>query len=62
MSRNIDDISSIFWVLGHPDTIFENENCLLENRKKSLNITDISVIYRYIRHKSETKMQDWEKI
>ena len=34
MSRNNDDISSIFQVSGHPDTIFVNENRFLEKSKK----------------------------
>ena len=35
MSRNIDDISSIFRVSGHPDTIFANESRFLEKSEKS---------------------------
>ena len=34
MLRNIDDISSIFWVSGHPDTIFANESRFLEKLEK----------------------------
>ena len=40
MSRNIDDISSIFRVSVHPDTISANDSRL---REKSDNIADISV-------------------
>ena len=40
MSRNIDDISSIFRVSIHPDTISANDSRL---REKSDNIVDTSV-------------------
>ena len=59
MSRNIDDISSIFWVSGHPDTNFAKENRFLEKSEK---IAYILVNYQYIRHKSDTKIQACEKI
>ena len=54
MSRNINDISSIFQVSGHPDMIFANENRFLEKFEKTnfLKIADISVIYQYILHKN----------
>ena len=42
MSRNIDNISSIFRVSGHPDTIFANESRFLEKLEK------ISQYRRYI--------------
>ena len=61
MSRNIDDISSIFWVSGHPNTIFANESRFMEKSEKIAQyrryIADISVIYRYIRHKLNIIMQ-----
>ena len=66
MSRNIDDISSIFRVSGHPDTIFAKENCFLEKSEKIAQyrryIADISINYLYIQYKSDTKMQACEKI
>ena len=34
MSRNIDDISSIFRVSGHPDKIFAKENRFLKKSEK----------------------------
>ena len=45
MSRNIDDISSIFRVSVHPNTISANDSWL---RAKSDNIADISVRQQYI--------------
>ena len=66
MSRNIDNISSIFRVSGHPDTIFTNESRFLGKSEKIAQywryIVDISVIYLYIRHKSDTKCRLRKKL
>ena len=43
MSLNIDDISSIFRLLGHPDTIFANKSHFFGKIGKN---RSISVIYR----------------
>ena len=59
MSQNIDDISLIFRVSGHPDTIFANESRFLEKLEK---------ITQYRRYISKLpiyptqKMQACEKI
>ena len=56
MSRNIDDISSIFRGSGHSNMIFANENCLLEKSEKIAQnrryIGNLPIYPTQIRHKN----------
>ena len=56
MSRNIDDISSIFLVSGHPDTIFANESRFFKKSKKIAQyrryIGNLPIYPTQIRHKN----------
>ena len=62
--RKCRDISSIYQVLGLPDIISANDSRLKENRKISVNIGDISPIYRLfidISDKYRLQIQPWNK-